>query len=265
MAASIDKPIQIIASIGYAARGVIYLIVSFFAGYAAIGSGTVKDSSGALQSLLGSSLGTLLLVVIAAGLICYAVWRFVQSILDGDEHGYGLKAVIVRSGLLISALTHTILAVTILSWLIIGASSDGSDAAKSWSKALMSYPGGVYLVFAIGIAVAGAGIAHLIKGWQSGFEKWFDMHSRFLQNIGPVFQIGLMVRGIIFVLIGGFFGLAAFRNHADSAKGFKDTLEMIANQPYGPYLLAAIAVGLFAFAMYSLAQAIYREVQENSS
>lgn len=261
MPASIDKPIPIIATAGYAARGIVYLIISFFAALATFGLGDVKDSSGALQSLLGSTWGTILLIIIAAGLQCYAIWRFIQSVFDADDHGHGLTALLIRGGLFISAFTHTLLAIAIISWLIVGASSDNGDAAKNWSEKIMSYPGGIVAIYLIGIAVAGAGVAHIVKGWQSGFEKWFNMSSRFLQTVGPVFQAGLIVRGLIFILIGLFFGLAAWQHNADSAKGFKDTLEMIASQPYGPFLLGAIATGLFAFACYSLTEAVYREVQ----
>lgn len=260
MAASIDGPTHVIASIGYAARGVVYLIISFFSALAALGLGQAEDSSGALKSLLGSSVGSILLIIIAVGLVCYAAWRLMQALADLDEHGKDLRGLTVRGGLLVSAITHSLLAIAIASWLILGASDDG-DTAKNWSSKILEWPGGEWIVLAIGVAVAGAGIAHLWKGIRSGFKRWFEIDEALIRWLGPIFQLGLIIRGVIFVLIGVFFGIAAWQHSADTAKGFKDTLQMIAEQPYGPYLMGGIAIGLFAFACYSLAEAVYRDVQ----
>src|SRR3954470_11824995 len=76
-----------VARLGYGARGVVFLIVGFFAGLAALGAGRSVSSTDALKTLLAEPMGTLLLGIVAAGLFCFAAWRVLQSIFDADHLG----------------------------------------------------------------------------------------------------------------------------------------------------------------------------------
>src|SRR5437763_11297707 len=87
-----------VARVGYAARGVVFLIVGFFAGLAALGSGRSISSTDALKTLLAGPLGTLLLGIVAAGLFCFAVWRVLQSVFDADHLGADRKGLMRRTG-----------------------------------------------------------------------------------------------------------------------------------------------------------------------
>src|SRR5687768_8000821 len=78
--------------VGYVACGIVYALVGFLAGQAALGSrGDTTDAHGALGSILEAPFGRLLLGLIAAGLVGYALWRFLQAALDTDNEGSDLK------------------------------------------------------------------------------------------------------------------------------------------------------------------------------
>ena len=75
------------ARIGYAARGVVYVLLGILAVSAAFAGGDTADSRGALASLLDKPFGQVLLALTAVGLACFALWRFVQAAADTEHKG----------------------------------------------------------------------------------------------------------------------------------------------------------------------------------
>lgn len=72
--------------------------------------------------------------------------------------------------------------------------------------------------------------------------------------------VGIVARGVVFALVGVFLVRAAYQYDPKEAVGLDGALGEIARAPYGPFLLGLVAAGLFAFGLYSLAEARYREV-----
>jgi hypothetical protein len=71
---------------------------------------------------------------------------------------------------------------------------------------------------------------------------------------------GLVGRGQVLTLIGGFLVQAAWTFDPDKAKGLDASLKSLADAPFGPVLLACAAVGLVAFGLWSWVEARYRRV-----
>lgn len=67
--------------LGYAARGIVFPIIGFFIVKAAATyqPGQAKDLGGALATLSAQTYGTILLIVVAAGLVAYAVYQLVEA------------------------------------------------------------------------------------------------------------------------------------------------------------------------------------------
>ena len=106
-----SRNLHFIARAGYAARGIIYLIVGALAALAALGrGGETTDSRGALSEVMGAPFGKFLLIMIALGLLGYAAWRLVQALLDPDHHGTEAKGIVIRVALAVSAVIHVGLA-----------------------------------------------------------------------------------------------------------------------------------------------------------
>jgi hypothetical protein len=97
--AAIRAPaLALMARLGYAAHGLVYLMIGGFALLAAIRSGTRSvGSKGVLIALLSEPSGRVLLGALAGGLLCFALWRALQAFADADDHGGGARAIAQRT------------------------------------------------------------------------------------------------------------------------------------------------------------------------
>jgi hypothetical protein len=71
-------------------------------------------------------------------------------------------------------------------------------------------------------------------------------------------RIGYASRAFVLAVIGGFLVDAAWSYDPGEAKGLDGALLRLAQAPLGPILLAAVALGFFAYAVWCLMQARYR-------
>jgi Domain of Unknown Function (DUF1206) len=76
------------ARAGFAISGVLHLLVGYLILRIAFGSGGNADQSGALATLAQQTGGTLLLWVVAAGLLALELWRVAEAII-GSKPGEG--------------------------------------------------------------------------------------------------------------------------------------------------------------------------------
>lgn len=254
------------ARIGYAARGVVYVVVGALAVTAAFGSGgQTTDTKGAVQALLSQPFGYVLVALIAFGLVAFSLWRATQAIGDVDMHGSDAKGLTIRGGLLVSAVTHLLLAVFAASLLIAdgggsGGGSGGGGSTQGWTAWLMAKPYGRWLVGLVGAVVIGAGLAQIMKGWKAKFEKRLQIDQSKLKWASPVSRFGLIARGFVFLIIGGFLVVAAWQYQAEEARGLAGALETLQGQPYGQVLLGVVALGLVAFGIYCFIEAAWRNL-----
>ncbi|UEM01760.1 DUF1206 domain-containing protein [Skermanella rosea] len=252
-----------LARLGYGARGVVYVLVGWFAMMAAIGAGQLTDTKGVLREILQQPFGKALLAVVALGLVGHAVWRVAQAWFDLDGHGTKAKGLVVRSGLLASGAIHVSLAVFAVS-LVLGwqgpGSGGGGDGAQDWTAWLLSQPFGRWLVGAVGLAVLGAAAGHFVKAWKATFRRFLRADPKAMEMICPIGRIGLGAKGVVFVIIGIFFLTAAWQSDSSESGGLGKALQMLQEQPYGAWVLGIVAIGLFAFGIYSVIEGVYRRI-----
>jgi hypothetical protein len=250
-----------LARAGYAARGVVYLIIGSFAITASLGGpGRAErtDSEGALVTLLDAPFGEVLLGLVAIGLLGHALWRTSQSLFDADHRGRDLPGLFARAGQAVSAMTHVGLAVYAVR-LLVADSVGGGSGARSLSAQLLQQTWGPALLALIGLCVIGGGIAQIHKGWTEQYRRWMPLTAAPAWT-SPVCRFGLCARGAVFAITGGLLVTAAWKHDPSESGGLREALRVLQAQPYGDALFLVVALGLFAFGVYSWLQAVYRRV-----
>jgi hypothetical protein len=87
---------ELLAKLGYAARGIVFILVASLALFSGI-AGAKADMKSALAALLEQPFGRLWVATIGLCLLGFVAWRAAQSFGDSDGHGRSGKAIIQGS------------------------------------------------------------------------------------------------------------------------------------------------------------------------
>ena len=243
------------ARLGLASRAVIYLLMSILAFEVAYGHANKEtDQRGALEALSTSSFGKLLLVLLAVGFACYALWRFSEAALGvaGEGKKAGPRAMSFVRGLVYASFAVT--AVKVL------AGSGGSQAGqqKGMTARAMAHTGGRLLVGVIGGVIVIVGLAMIYQGIKKKFLDDLNMSHASADTRTTVTRLGMVgtiARGTVIGLAGVLVVDAAVTYSPSKASGLDGALHTLAGQPFGKLLLTVAAAGLLAFALYGFAEA----------
>lgn len=253
-----------LARFGYVAYGVVYLLVGVLSVQAALGGADhAAGQEGALRSVLIAPLGRVLLGVIAFGLLAYAAWRLYEGIMDPEDEGKDAKGIVKRIDHVLNGLFHAALAFT-AGQLALGSGGGGGSSPDDWTATLMSQPFGRWLVVVAGVGIVGAGLYQFYKAYRADFReklKTGEMSLREKRWTTHAGRLGYAARGVVFAVIGVFLTQASLQADPDEARGLGGALQTLARQPFGPYLLGAVAVGLVAYGVFMFVVARYRRIE----
>ena len=73
-------------------------------------------------------------------------------------------------------------------------------------------------------------------------------------------RFGILSRGIVSTVIGGYLLLAGIHRAPSEAKGTRGAIQSLGQNPFGTWILALIAIGLSLYGIYMLVEARYRKL-----
>jgi hypothetical protein len=256
------EPFRFFVKLGYAVKGCVYGILGILALRVAMGEGgRLAGEKEALRHVARQSFGDAALVVIGAGLFFYALWRLIEAVFDPYRVGGSFKGAAQRMAALVSAIGNGVAALTALQ-LALG-EHDASKNPKTLAALALREDWGPALLVGIGCCLAGAGFVHLYEAATAKFCDHLDLRGssrgwrRYVVLSG---RVGHVARGALFVIIGGAAVQAGRKLDPREVKGLGEALSSLAQQPFGPTLLAAAAVGLLAYALHLVTTAPIRKL-----
>jgi hypothetical protein len=237
-----------LARAGFAMNGVLHLLIGGLALAVAFGGSATADQNGALEAVASHPGGIVLLWVIVVGMFALGLFQILTTALvrGSDKDAWASRAKEAGKAVAYFAIGGTALRFAM-------GSSGGGDAAESLSGKLLATPGGVILLVVVALGVLAIGAYFIVKGAKKKFLD--DLTTQGGQATRVVGTLGYIAKGIAIAIVGLFFGVAAFTADPDAAAGLDGALKSLVDLPFGPVLLAVVALGLVAYGLYCFARA----------
>lgn len=264
-----------IGRVAIGTQGVLYIILGFLAVQVAAGdSGAKPSQQGAVEAVARQPFGQVLLVVVAFGLAAHAAWRLLLAVRGepgtDDEDGKSLakRAANVGRAAIYGSLTIAAVSLAFGSGGGSGGSGGGSGGGSKEQKStafVLSWPGGRWIVIAVGLGIVGAGLWNVKRAVTRSFLDKLDCSSvaedkeRTVEIVGIV---GYMARAFSYALVGWFLITAGWQHDSKETEGLDGALRELATTAYGPWLLRLLAVGLMLFGCFRVIDAMLRKPSE---
>lgn len=248
------------AKAGLTAKGVVYCLLgllAFMAGFNINGQSTDNaDKEGVFDFVHSQSGGKIILTIIALGLICYCVWRIIQVFSKSDTEKK--KQAAKKARYTFSALSYGFLAFSIIK-KVCSADSGSGDSREGMVEKVLNQPFGQWLIGIVALVFVIVGVYQVYYGLSEKYKKHVDETS--IDNNKTALltsgKIGYTSRGIVWLLIAWLFVKAAINSNSDSAGSTSKALSFLQEAPYGPYLLAVVALGLVCYGTFNFIRARY--------
>jgi len=255
-AASNSRTLETAARAGFAASGVLHVLVGAIAFQLARGLNGEADVGGAVAQLAARPGGPFLLWACFSACAALALWQAGNAVFGKPSaHAKPLTARVSASA---QAVVFALLSVTLLSFAL-GSGKSNRESSSDLTVALIRTPSGVVILLLAGAAIIGAGIFFAVRGVRASFRKDLFLPGEAVPRrvVLTAGVAGYASKGCALLLVGLLVILATLRQQPEQSTGLDGGLKALREQPYGPYLLAALALGLVCYGCFLILKAKY--------
>jgi hypothetical protein len=255
-----SKPMEVLARLGLATRGVLYILMAIIIVELVRTRGSEDDqasNTGALEKIVEQPFGRGLLIIVAIGVAGYALWRFAEAWLNRDDKAIERVANVARG------LVYVGLFVTSIRILTANRSSGQDGSGDQQVDTILDWPAGRWIVGAIALVVFGIAIYNLVRAVTGKWREDLDiggLSEGARRAIEVIAWVGMIGRTIAFSLVGWFLLRAAVQYDKSEPVGLDQSLRNVAVEPWGPFVLIVTAIGLAAYGLFSFVEARWRRM-----
>jgi Domain of Unknown Function (DUF1206) len=231
---------------GFAASGVLHLLIALIVVRLALGSGGNADQSGAFATLAAQPGGAVMLWVAAAALAVLGVWQLFELFVEDDAKDR-VKAGAV--GVIYLALAAS------AAKFAVGSGQSSSNQNAGLSAQMMQSGWGKAILVVVSLVVLGVGGYHVYKGATKGFLDELTVTGGSATTwIGVV---GYVAKGLVLVGVGILVIVATMTSDPSKATGIDAAVKTLGSAPFGKILLIAAALGIAAYGAFGFIRARY--------
>ena len=237
------------ARAGFAASGLLHLLIAFIVAQLALGTGGNADQSGALAALAAQPGGAIMLWVATVVLAALGVWYLVETFLEDDaKHRVKSAAVgVVYLSLAFSA-----------GRFAVGSGKSSGQQNAGLSAEMMKSGWGKAVLVVIALGIIGVGGYHVYKGVTKKFFKDLDVSGG--TAVTWVGIVGYVAKGLVLAGAGILVIVATFTADPAKASGVDSAVKTLGAAPFGKFLLLLAAVGLAAYGAYGFVRARHADM-----
>jgi hypothetical protein len=236
---------------GFATRGLLYIVIAIFV----LTTGRAEDPAGALQ-YVGQGGGRIVLLLMAAGLVGYGLWRLTDAIMNIEGHDDDHSGLGKRLGAGASGVIHLLLA-----WQAIklsrGSGAESGSSSQENAQSVLAVPGGATMLVVVGLVLLVVGGIQLVKAVKGSYLKNLEPQIASQPWAKWSGRLGYAARSIVFIITGFFVISAGLSEQASEAGGMAEALRWLTS-PWD----SIVAAGLLAFGLFSLIEARYRIIHQ---
>lgn len=253
-----------IARTGLVAKGVVYCLlglIAFMAAFDIAGDSNKQATKEGVFNLVQQQAGgKIILGLIAAGLLCYCLWRAIQTFADTEKKGNNAKGLSSRIRYLLSGLVYLSFALIAIKMLFNKKGGNGAGSSENMVAGLLNKPFGQWMVGAVAVIIAGVGIYQAYYGLSKKYQKHvsnLNLHTKASAALLRSGALGYVSRGIVWLLIAYLMLQSAIHANAKEAGDTAKAFDLLEHSSYGSYLLGALGLGVILYGIFNFMRARY--------
>jgi hypothetical protein len=241
--------------LGYAARGVTYILL----GWLALGTraGSDEGNEAVLDHLQEMPLGTPILYLMAIGLVGYVLFKFASAVGDVQNRGTDTEGIVKRIGDAASGIAYTVLAYAALQFASGFRQSADRGQSQETASTVLDWSLGGLLIGAVGLGFL---IGAFMQAREAATGHFMHRVSAQAPNgIEAVGRAGHAARAVVFAIVGWSLVQSAWLDSSSEVKGLGEALLSLRE---GGALYTLVAIGLMLFGAFSLVVSRYRIIPD---
>jgi hypothetical protein len=199
--------------------------------------------------------GGIVLVLLAAGMACFAGWLTAAAIYRRDHPGRA--HLVLVAGMLGDAAVYIAFMASVLG-LMFGARMGGDDALQAWIAWLIGNGFGAALVGLTGLVVCVCGLWLIGWGGVGDIEGPLELPPIEKRLMLPIGRYGTGGRGAAIALIGGYLIVSAIHGNPREAHELGGVLREMRALPWGAAITGAFALAFIGSALLDFVTAGFR-------